>query len=154
MIRPLAASAAVLLSLTVVSSPSARAGCDEDCAYEAQEAAYERAYERAAAREEAEEEGYYRPERSASKASRRRAKVARAEKATQQKHIAEPKPTAPAQSQPRTPRTKVASENSSIASGHDEVAEDDSFGRPAVVREVGCKKFIASAGMTLSVPCE
>lgn len=157
MIRLLAVTAATLLTLTVVSSPGAHAWCDDDCAYEAREAAYERAYEREAAREEAEEEGYYQPQqRSVSKAARRRAKTERAEtkKAAQQKQIAEPKPTAPAQSPPRTPRTRVASENSSIASEHDEVAEDDSFGRAPLVREVGCKKFIASAGMTLSAACE
>ena len=32
------------------------------------------------------------------------------------------------------------------------VAEDDSYERPA--KAVGCKKYIASAGVTISVPCE
>jgi hypothetical protein len=154
MIRLLAATAATLLAVAITSAPDASAGCDEDCAYEAQEAAYERAYERAYAREEAEEEGYYSPQRrSSSRSSRRRAQAERATKQAPQKYLAEPKPTAPSQSQPRTPRTRIASENSSIATGESDVAEDDSFGL-AARREVGCKKFIASAGMTLSVPCE
>jgi hypothetical protein len=53
------------------------------------------------------------------------------------------------------PRTKVAKENSSISteSGSDRVAEEDTFERrPA--KAVGCKKYFASVGMTLSVPCE
>jgi hypothetical protein len=48
----------------------------------------------------------------------------------------------------------VATENSSIATGESEVAEDDSSGRAAFRKELGCKKFFASAGMTLTVPCE
>ena len=85
------------------------------------------------------------------------ARAAQAEKAAAHP----PKAAAPSPSrdpapstQTRTPRTKVAKENSSISteSGSNRIAEDDTYERPA--KAVGCKKYFASAGMTLSVPCE
>ncbi len=70
--------------------------------------------------------------------------------------VAEPKPSSPAQSQPRTVRTKVANESSSIATGSSEVASDDLYedARPRKAsRATGCKSYFPSVGMTLSVPC-
>lgn len=159
MIKLLAASAAAFITLTAAVAPVASA-CDEDCAYEAHEAAYDRAYERASAREEAAEEGYFSSggRRSSGSASRRE-QAARAEKSaasSSESRRAEPKPADPAPStQSRTPRTKLAKENSSISteSGSGGIAEEDTFERrPA--KAVGCKKYFASVGMTLSVPCE
>ncbi len=54
---------------------------------------------------------------------------------------------------------KVAdTENSSIATGGKTVAavdtEDESAEQVASTSEVGCKRFVASVGMTLTVPCE
>ncbi|HEY8247637.1 MAG TPA: hypothetical protein VIG38_10190 [Hyphomicrobium sp.] len=158
MIRLLAVSAATFLALATTVTSGARAGCDEDCAYEAHEAAYERAYERESVREEAAEEGYYSSGgRSSSKSSSRSERAARgaqmrkATTSSAERQIAEPKPD-PAP--PRIPRSKVATENSSIStgSGSDRIAEDDTYERPA--KAVGCKKYVASAGVTLSVPCE
>jgi hypothetical protein len=162
MIKPLAASAAAFIILTAAIAPTASA-CDEDCAYEAQEAAYEQAYERAAAREEAAEEGYssYEGRRSSGGSSRRgqAARAGRAEKSaasSSESRRAEPKPVDPEpRTQSRTPRTKVADENSSISTESElgRIAEDDTYQRrPA--KAVGCKKYFASVGMTLSVPCE
>lgn len=159
MIKLLAASAAAFITLTAAVAPGASA-CDEDCAYEAHEAAYERAYERGSAREEA-EEGYYSSggRRSGSASRRERAALAaQAEKSAASSSAsrrAEPKPVDPAPStESRTPRTKVAKENSSVSteSGSDRIAEDTFERRPA--KAVGCKKYFASVGMTLSVPCE
>jgi leucyl aminopeptidase (aminopeptidase T) len=160
MIKTPAVAVATFIALTAAFSPNVRA-CDEDCAYEAHEATYERAEERASVREEAAEEGYYSAGRRSSGSSSRReqaaARAAQAQKAAAQSsesRRAEPKPDPAPSTQTRSPRTKVAKENSSISTenGSNRVAEDDSYQRPA--KAVGCKKYFASAGMTLSVPCE
>jgi hypothetical protein len=158
MIKTLAVAAATFIALTTAFSPSVRA-CDEDCAYEAHEAAYERAEENASVREEAAEEGYsYGGRRSSGSPSRREQAAARgAQKAAAQSsesRHAEPKADPAPSTQTRSPRTRVAKENSSISTenGSKRLAEDDSYERPT--KAVGCKKYIASAGMTLSVPCE
>ena len=161
MLRLLAATAVTLLTLTAAATPGAKA-CDEDCAYERHEAAYERAYEREAAREEAAEEGYYsRGSSGSSGASRRRAAAQRAAPRQQQleQTVAEPKPSTPAQSEPRTVRTKVAKENSSVATGSRDVAADDGSYEDTprerkTSRPTGCKSYFPSVGMTLSVPCD
>lgn len=154
--------------LSLLSIPHANAWCDEDCAYEAHEAAYERASEREYAIEEAVEEGYvpdrrrgeraYRSDRSGSRG--RSFSQAEPRGAEAAKRAAEPQPrSAPSADQPRT-RIKVATENSSIATGiatgtgTSRIAEDDSGTQAHVQREVGCKTFFASVGMTLSVPCD
>jgi pyruvate/2-oxoglutarate dehydrogenase complex dihydrolipoamide acyltransferase (E2) component len=155
MIRLPAATAAILLAFTFVSSPGARA-CDEDCYYEAQEAAYERDYERASAREEAAEEGYDPSEGRSSSRSSRRAKPDRAvaKQAAPTKNGAEPKPSTPAQSPASaSTRTKVAAEPSSITSGSNDVAVDDRQ-EPRPAKAEGCKSYFPSVGMTLSVPCD
>jgi hypothetical protein len=154
MIKLLGVSAATFLALATTFASGARA-CDEDCAYEAHEAAYERAYERESMREEAAEEGYYSSEgRRSSRSSRRREQAAQKQKASSESRIAEPKPDPEPRTQSRTPRTKLATENSSISGGSSasQTAEDDTYNQP--VKAVGCKKYIASAGVTLSVPCE
>jgi hypothetical protein len=161
MLRLLAATAVTLLTLTAAVTPGAKA-CDEDCSYERQEAAYERHYERESAREEAAEEGYYnRGSSGYSGASRRRAAAQRSapREAPAEPTIAEPKPSTPAQSEPRTVRTKVAKENSSVATGSRDVAADDSNYEDAprerkTSRSTGCKSYFPSVGMTLSVPCD
>ena len=160
MIKTPAVAVATFMALTLSLSP-VRA-CDEDCAYEAHEAAYERAEERASAREEAAEEGYnysgdHRSSRSSSRREQAAARAAQAQKAgakSSESRRAEPKPEPAPSTQIRSPRIKVAKESSSISTetGSNRVAEDDSSERPAIA--VGCKKYIASAGMTLSVPCE
>ncbi|MEO8421398.1 MAG: hypothetical protein ABI457_09410 [Hyphomicrobium sp.] len=162
MIKLLAASAAAFITLTAALAPTARA-CDEDCAYEAHEAAYESAYERSSAREEAAEEGYssYEGRRSSGSPSRRgqagpAAQTEKSAVSSSESRRAEPKPVDPEpRTQSRTPRTKVADENSSISSDSetDRIADDDSSQRrPA--KAVGCRKYFPAAGMTLSVPCE
>lgn len=157
MIKLLAACAAAFITLTAAVAPGASA-CDEDCAYEAHEAAYERAYERGSAREEAAEESYYSSGGRRSGSASRRERAARAEKSaawSSASRRAEPKPVDPAPStESRTPRTKVAKENSSVSTepGSDRIAEDTFERRPA--KAVGCKEYFASVGMTLSVPCE
>jgi hypothetical protein len=159
MLRLLAASTVTLLTFTAAVTPGAKA-CDEYCAYDRQEAAYERAYEREAAREEAAEEGYYgRRSSESSGASRRRAAQRSAPRQQQPEQVAEPKPSTPAQSEPRTVRTKVAKENSSIATGSKEIAADDASYEDAPrerkpSRSTGCKSYFPSVGMTLSVPCD
>jgi hypothetical protein len=160
MLRLLAATSVTLLTFTAAVTPGARA-CDEYCAYDRQEAAYERAYERESAREEAAEEGYYRRESSGSSgAARRRAAAQRSAPRQQQpEQVAEPKPSTPAQTEPRTSRTKVAKENSSIATGSREIAADDASYEDAprerkTGRSTGCKSYFPSVGMTLSVPCD
>jgi hypothetical protein len=150
-----------LLTLSAVVTPGAKA-CDEDCAYEHQEAAYERHYERESAREEAAEEGYYnRGSSGNSGASRRRAAAQRAapREAPAERTVAEPKPSNPAQSEPRTVRTKVAKENSSVATGSRDIAADDGSLDDAprerkTSRSTSCKSYFPSVGMTLSVPCD
>ncbi|MEI9901476.1 MAG: hypothetical protein WDN31_16550 [Hyphomicrobium sp.] len=138
---PAASAAAILLCL--FSIPDARAGCDEDCVYEAHEAAYEQASERAYAREEAAEEGYVlntgRGEGSSRKekraASPKDLDPAEARSAPAAKRVTEPRPApAPASETPRA-RTKVASENSSITTGTTQLAEDDVSPRTALQRE-------------------
>jgi hypothetical protein len=75
-------------------------------------------------------------------------KAAKAEAA--QAEVAKAEAAAPA---------KVAdTENSSIATGGKTVAavdtEDEAAEQVASTSEVGCKRFVASVGMTLTVPCE
>jgi hypothetical protein len=158
MLRLLAATAVTLLTLAAAATPGAKA-CDEDCAYERHEAAYERAYERESAREEAAEEGYYsRGSSGSSGASRRRAQRATPRQQQPEQTVAEPKPSTPAQSEPRTVRTKVAKENSSVATGSRDVATDyvifeDTPRERKAARSTGCKSYFPSVGMTLSVPC-
>jgi hypothetical protein len=53
----------------------------------------------------------------------------------------------------------VVSENSSISTASGKVAEAKTMATPkpekiAAVKEVGCKKFFPSVGMTLTVSCE
>jgi hypothetical protein len=159
MLRLLAATAVTLLTLTAAATPGAKA-CDEDCAYERHEAAYERAYERESAREEAAEEGYYsRGSSGSSGASRRRAQRAAPRQQQPEQTVAEPQLSTPAQSEPRTVRTKVAKENSSVATGSHEVAADDVNHEDTprerkTSRSTGCKSYFPSVGMTLSVPCD
>jgi hypothetical protein len=159
MLRLLAATAATFLTLAAAATPGAKA-CDEDCAYERHEAAYERAYERESAREEAAEEGYYnRGSSGSSGTSRRRAQRAATRQQQPEQTVAEPKPSTPAQSEPRTVRTKVAKENSSVTTGSSEVAADDVTFEDTprerkASRSTGCKSYFPSVGMTLSVPCD
>jgi flagellar biosynthesis/type III secretory pathway protein FliH len=160
MIKTLTVAASTFVALSAAFGPAAHA-CDEDCAYEAQEAAYERAYEREAAREEAAEEGYDSGSRSGS--ARRRGQAAQGRTAKRssvplaaERQTAEPKPDPTPRTQTPTPRIKVAKENSSISTGSGadrrEVAEDDSYVQPA--KTIGCKTYLPSVGMTLSVPCD
>jgi hypothetical protein len=58
---------------------------------------------------------------------------------------------APTSDQKNSSAKSVAGENSSIASETTQIAKDDTSGRK---REVGCKTFFPSVGMTLSVPCD
>jgi hypothetical protein len=160
-----AVGAAATILLTLLCAPDARAYCDEDCAYEVHEAAEERASEHAYAREEAAEEGYVRDDRRSERApqrepqrDKRAARVKESETpAARQvpsvKRVAEPQPEpqTPAPEQRKSAPKSVASENSSIASETTQIAEDDTSGRK---REVGCKTFFPSVGMTLSVPCD
>ena len=165
MIKTLTVAAAAFIALGASFSAGARA-CDEDCAYEAQEAAYERASEREAAREEAAEEAYYSGgRRSASRSASRREQAAQAkaaqakrssEPAAAERRTAEPKADPTPRTQSPAPRIKVANENSSISTGSDygerEVADDDTYVRP--VKSIGCKAYLPAVGMTLSVPCD
>jgi hypothetical protein len=163
MIKTLTVAFATCMALGAVFSAGAHA-CDEDCAYEAQEAAYERAYERQAAREEAAEEAYYSGGRRSGSASRRQqaaqAKAAQAKRSSKptavERQTAEPKPDPTPRTQTPSPRIKVANENSSISTDSDlggqEVAEDDTHVRP--VKSIGCKAYLPAVGMTLSVPCD
>jgi hypothetical protein len=152
---PAAAAAAFLLCL--FNTPDARAGCDEYCAEAHEEAYYERAY----AREEAAENGYFVDDRRPSRASRQargteRASTTRAvARAPARREAAEP-----AEQPTRTSRerTLAVNENSSITTGTTtgatRIADGDSTERHSLAREVGCKSFFPSVGMTLSVPCD
>ena len=156
MTKLLAVIAATVLALTALlgSGSGARAGCDEDCQYEAQENAYERAYERDDERDDDEYERsgrrhFYQP------VSRREQPTVRAEakRPVRPVAVATPEP----QPQPRTAREIAETENSSITTADDGAPEADTTGSQKKVAEAkdgGCKKFFASAGMTLSVPCE
>jgi len=70
------------------------------------------------------------------------------------------KPVSVAKVEPETtteaPSQVSEMENSSISTVDGAVAavETDKTDKVAEVRDVGCKKFFPSAGMTLSVPCE
>jgi len=58
---------------------------------------------------------------------------------------------------PETTNETAEVENSSISTADGKVAEvktAEPEKKIAVAKDVGCKKFFASAGMTLSVPCE
>lgn len=58
---------------------------------------------------------------------------------------------------PETTNKTAEVENSSISTADAKVAEVKTVEpeqKIAVAKDVGCKKFFASAGMTLSVPCE
>jgi hypothetical protein len=58
---------------------------------------------------------------------------------------------------PETTDKTAEVENSSISTADGQVAEvktAEPEQKIAVAKDVGCKKFFASAGMTLSVPCE
>jgi len=154
MTKLLAVSAATVLALTTLlgSGSGARAGCDEDCQYELQESAYERAYDRDDERdddeyERSERRHFYQPARS-----REQPTVgAEAKRSIRPVAVASPDP----EPQPPAARKISETENSSIATGDDEVAEPSAAERKvATAKDVGCKKFFASAGMTLSVPCE
>ena len=158
MIRLLAGSAAAFITLAAALAPAASA-CDEDCVYEAHEAASERAYERASAREEAAEEGYYSPEgrRSSGSSSRKRRRPGQQKPPLNPLKAAAPSPSPSIRrlvpraahralrSPPRIPRFRA--DPAPV-----KPPEDDTHDQPA--KAVGCKKYIASAGVTLSVPCE
>lgn len=151
----LTAVRAAICCLSLACVPEAQAWCDEDCAYEAHEAAYERAVELQGAREDGDDEGYAIQDRRALR-SQRSEKSAEPSAPPTQRRVAAPRsePT-PAVEKPRPPpRSKVAIESSSIATGATKVAEDDSGGREVVRRDVGCKTFFPSVGMTLSVRCD
>jgi hypothetical protein len=165
------ASAASLLLAALATGSPVRAYCDEDCAYERQEAAYERAYERAHGYDEDEGEGYSRP--SGGGAQRRARKAPQAERpaelksaagarsqskarVTEDEQSAEPAPAK--RSSARSRSGSVMSENSSIVVRSRELgrefAEDDTETRRPSTRAVGCKTYFPSVGMTLSVRCD
>ncbi|MFA5898414.1 MAG: hypothetical protein WC829_04800 [Hyphomicrobium sp.] len=152
---------AVAIMLSFLGIPHAQAWCDEDCVYEAYEAAEEREAQRADAREEAAEAGYYVPDRRStdrsSKSARNSTRSRDSDRSAAREHevakrVGEParEPT-PSVDKRRSP-TNVASENSSITTETTRIATDDGGGR--VEREVGCKTFFPSVGMTVSVPCD
>ncbi len=94
--------------------------------------------------------------RSAHRSVRRKVQVARKPaKSTVNVAKAEPKKT-------EETKQKVAAletENSSISTANEKVAEAQPEAAPkpekvAAVKEVGCKKFFPSVGLTLSVSCE
>jgi septal ring-binding cell division protein DamX len=124
----------VRIKLPVDFSSVQKTGCyDGDCDYEEDERDNE-AYER-------EDDEY---ERSG------RRPAARA----QPKRTA--KPTTVAKSKPEA-RKLAETEGSSATTADEEEAESSTTGRKkklATANELGCKSFFASAGMTLSVPCE
>jgi len=66
------------------------------------------------------------------------------------------KPVSVAKVEPEAPSQVTEMENSSISTADGAVAEvkTDKTETVAEARDVGCKKFFPSAGMTLSVPCE
>lgn len=162
-------SAAALLLASLFASPVAYAYCDEDCAYERQEAAYERAYERASGSED--DEGYGRQSRGGySQPSGRSARRApqpeppaetksssqsssKSRKTAREDEPSGSKPTVTTRSQ-RLRDGDVANENSSIVGGSSQVAEDDTQEPRPAKRAVGCKTYFPSVGMTLSVRCD
>ena len=141
------------MALSASFSAGAHA-CDEDCAYEAQEAAYERAYERQAAREEAAEEAYNSGGRgSGSRSASRREQAAQAKAAqakrssassAAERQTAEPKPdpTPRTQSPSRASRspTRTLRFPRARTPSRREVAEDDTYVRP--VKSIGCKAYL------------
>lgn len=163
MIKLSATSAAALLLATIFAGP-AHAYCDEDCAYERQEAAYERAYERSY---QEDDEGYGRPSRGASR-SFRRSKTARAEPQSEPRAAKSKSRTKTAgdddtADEPKSAkRTKlgarngaVKNENSSIAEGSTRLAEDDGEPVPRKSNKaLGCRSYLPSVGQTVSVPCD
>lgn len=138
------------------SSPmsAALAWCDEDCVIEAHEAAYERA----AAREEAEEEGYVierQTHQRPRQGERRQVEqtYARSRPSPAKRNDEQPAARQPADSSSQ-PRATAKSENSSIATGGTRLAEGNDDRSEPAHREVGCKTFFPTVGMTLSVPCD
>ena len=132
----------LLLAISAIGAGNAAAGCD-DC-YGSHDA-YEREYEREYQREMAEEYGYteHRGGRAEREPRRRQ---------TQQQAKAQPKRTLDAKQ--ASPGTRANSEHSSIATTDGSRTTTRSSDRIADVRDLGCKSFFPSVGMTLSVPCE
>ncbi|CAN1722477.1 conserved exported protein of unknown function [Hyphomicrobium sp. 1Nfss2.1] len=145
---------AALMVFGSFSMSSALAWCDEDCVIEAHEAAYERA----AAREEAEEEGYViepqtrqRPRRGEPRQIEQT--YARNRPSPAKRDDEPPVTRQPADSRSQT-RATAKIENSSIATSGTRLAEGDDYRSEPAHREVGCKTFFPTVGMTLSVPCD
>jgi len=169
MLRLMATSAVLALCCAACCTP-VYAACDEDCAYEAEEAAYARSSAREEAREEAEEEGYAASRRSqpvqAAQPSTKRERTERtpemrkpSPKLSRAPVSREQAPSAPAAAPapPASPRPgRIASENSSIAGGDMQVAADETAddNPPPARRPVGCKTYFPSVGLTVSVSCD
>lgn len=148
---PLSATLMIFGSLPI---SAALAWCDDDCVIEAHEAAYERA----AAREEAEEEGYvveqqprHRPRRDEPRQAEQT--YARTRQSAAKRDDDQPVARRPADSSSQ-PRATAKIENSSIATSGTRLAEGTDDRSGTAHREVGCKTFFPTVGMTLSVPCD
>jgi hypothetical protein len=135
-------AACILLAGSMLGSGAVIAGCDECYGYSEDERAYEREYQR----ELAEEYGYREPRRGQSSRSSRQ-RTAATQPST--------RPRSPERTATRaTSSAGVDNENSSITAGSADRGGRNYASRVATVREVGCKSFFPSVGMTLSVPCE
>jgi hypothetical protein len=114
-----------------------KTGCYEDCDYDEDDSDDDE-YERSDRRH------FYQP------GSRRERPTARAEAKgpIRRAAVAAPEPEA---------RQLAKTEGSSVTTADDEAAESSTAGpkkKVATAKDLGCKSFFASAGMTLSVPCE
>lgn len=97
-------------------------------------------------------------------AKKRKAQIIAAKKAAAKKAAAinaaqaEAAQAEVAKAEAAAPAKVADTENSSIATGGKTVAavdtEDEATEQVASTSEVGCKRFVASVGMTLTVPCE
>ena len=132
----------VRIKLPADFSSVQKAGCyDRECEYDAVERDDDNEYERS-------DRYVYQ------RASRQERPTVRAES---KRHPADPVAVATPEPEPQPPPAKKIAkpENSSIATAGDEITEPSTAkSKVAQAREVGCKSFFASAGMTLSVPCE
>ncbi len=117
-----------------------KAGCyDGECEYEPVERDDDNEYERS-------DRYVYQ------RASRRERPTVRDES---NRHPTDPVVVATPEPEPQPTKKIAKPENSSIATAGDEITEPGTAKRKvAAAKDAECKSFFASAGMTLSVPCE
>ena len=97
--------------------------------------------------------------RAAKKKSRRAKRQIVKSKAQKARKVETAKAVEPKAVEPKVVETEVESENSTISTASIDKSETAEVKQtpakePKVIKNVGCKKFFPTVGMTLTVPCE